>query len=119
MSENRLKKLTALGQSVWYDYIRRDLYTSGRLARLIEEDDLRGMTSNPTIFQKAIAETELYDEQIRDLAKAGKDIPRVFEGLAVEDVRRAADAFRHILPGHLRHELVEHKGQPALVFPLT
>lgn len=96
MSENRLKKLTALGQSVWYDYIRRDLYTSGRLARLIEEDDLRGMTSNPTIFQKAIAETELYDEQIRDLAKAGKDIPRVFEGLAVEDVRRAADAFRGV-----------------------
>jgi transaldolase len=96
MKENPLKKLGELGQSVWYDYIRRDLYTSGELKRLIEEDGLRGMTSNPTIFQKAIAETELYDEDIRRAASEGKEPAAIFEGLAVEDVRRAADVFRTV-----------------------
>ena len=96
MSENRLKKLLELGQSVWYDYIRRDLYASGQLERLIREDGLRGMTSNPTIFQKAIAETELYDQDIRRLAGEGKDTPRIFEGLAITDVRHAADVFRPV-----------------------
>ena len=90
MSENRLKKLEALGQSVWYDYIRRDLLTSCELAKLIKEDGLSGMTSNPTIFQKAIAETELYDEDIRRLAAEKKDAPRIFEGLCVADVQSAA-----------------------------
>jgi len=93
MSENPLRTLRRLGQSVWYDYIRRDLYRSGKLERLIREDGLAGMTSNPTIFQKAIAETDLYDDDIRKFAESGEDIPRVFERLAVEDVRRAADVF--------------------------
>ncbi len=96
MSENPLKKLRRLGQSVWYDYIRRDLYTTDRLEQLIREDGLAGMTSNPTIFQKAIAETDLYDEDIRRFAQGGDDTPRVFERLAVEDVRRAADVFRPV-----------------------
>ncbi len=96
MSENQLQKLRKLGQSVWYDYIRRDIYTTGRLAQLIREDGLAGMTSNPTIFQKAIAETDLYDEDIRRFTQAGDDTPRVFERLAVEDVRRAADVFRSV-----------------------
>ncbi|HEY7575042.1 MAG TPA: transaldolase family protein, partial [Thermoanaerobaculia bacterium] len=65
MTDNPLKRLSGLGQSVWYDYIRRDLYRSGDLAKLIRDDALAGMTSNPTIFQKAIAETNLYDEDIR------------------------------------------------------
>jgi transaldolase len=93
---NPLKALTELGQSVWYDYIRRDLMGSGELARLIAADGLRGMTSNPTIFQKAIAETDLYDEQIRELARSGRSPFEVFEGLTVEDVRRAADVFRPV-----------------------
>jgi transaldolase len=96
MKENRLKKLTALGQSVWFDYIRRDLFTGGRLGQLIAEDGLRGMTSNPTIFQKAIAETELYDEQIRRSAREDRSPAAVFEALAVEDVRSAADVFRPV-----------------------
>jgi transaldolase len=96
MSDNALKKLRELGQSVWYDYIRRDLYTSGRLERLIREDGLAGMTSNPTIFQKAIAETDLYDEDIRRFASEGEDTARIFERLAVEDVGRAADVFRPV-----------------------
>ncbi|MDQ6891445.1 MAG: transaldolase [Acidobacteriota bacterium] len=96
MTANPLQRLNALGQSVWYDYIRRDLLSDGRLARLIREDALTGMTSNPTIFQKAIAETELYDEDIRRLAGDGRDTFRIFEGLAVADVSGAADAFRPV-----------------------
>ena len=94
MADNPLKKLRELGQSVWYDYIRRDLITSGRLAELIRQDGLSGMTSNPTIFQKAIAETDLYDEDIRRLAGEGRNTARIFEGLSVADVSAAADVFR-------------------------
>jgi len=96
MSENPLKMLEKLGQSVWYDYIRRDIYTTDKLERLIREDGLAGMTSNPTIFQKAIAETDLYDEDIRRFSQEGDETARVFERLAVEDVRRAADVFRGV-----------------------
>jgi transaldolase len=96
MSVNPLRRLVELGQSVWYDYIRRDLYRGSELRRLIEEDGLRGMTSNPTIFEKAIAETELYDEDMRRLAAAGANSATIFESLAVEDVRRAAETFRSV-----------------------
>ncbi|HVC20428.1 MAG TPA: transaldolase [Vicinamibacterales bacterium] len=96
MSDSRLKGLSALGQSVWYDYIRRDLYTGPLLRRLIDEDGLSGMTSNPTIFQKAIADTALYDADIRRLGGSGRDPAQVFEALAVDDVRHAADAFRPV-----------------------
>lgn len=96
MSGNALKRLRELGQSVWYDYIRRDLYTSGELERLIREDGLSGMTSNPTIFQKAIAETELYDEDVRRAGAAGKEPIEIFDELTVEDVRSAADVFRPV-----------------------
>ncbi|HXO25947.1 MAG TPA: transaldolase, partial [Thermoanaerobaculia bacterium] len=94
MSQNPLLRLVELGQSVWYDYIRRDLYQGPELRRLIEEDGLRGMTSNPTIFQQAIAKTELYDDDIRRLGEQGLPTAEIFEALAVEDVSRAADAFR-------------------------
>ena len=90
---NPLVRLGELGQSPWYDYITRDLITSGELARLIAEDGLRGMTSNPTIFEKAIAGSRLYDEEIRALTDAGRHAPEIFEHLAVADVRAACDAF--------------------------
>lgn len=96
VSTNPLKRLIELGQSVWYDYIRRDLYQGPELRRLIEEDGLRGMTSNPTIFEKAIAETELYDNDIRRLAAKGTDPAAIVESLAVKDVRQAADVFRPV-----------------------
>jgi transaldolase len=93
---NPLKRLDELGQSVWYDYIRRDLTTGPLLKRYIEEDGLSGMTSNPTIFQKAIAESSLYDTDIKSLARTSKNAGDIFESLAVADVRGAADAFRSV-----------------------
>ncbi|MBA3760982.1 MAG: transaldolase, partial [Gemmatimonadales bacterium] len=90
---NPLLRLSQLGQSIWYDYITRDLVASGRLARLIAEDGLRGMTSNPTIFEKAIAGSRLYDEDIRRLSDQGRAAGEIFESLAVADVRAACDVF--------------------------
>src|SRR4029078_13067382 len=86
-------RLGELGQSPWYDYITRDLITTGQLARLIAEDGLRGMTSNPTIFEEALRGSRLYDEDIRAQADAGRSPQEVFEHLAVADVRAACDAF--------------------------
>ncbi|HEX5963726.1 MAG TPA: transaldolase [Gemmatimonadales bacterium] len=90
---NPLLQLGQLGQSLWYDYITRDLVASGELARLIAEDGLRGMTSNPTIFEKAIAGSQSYDEDIRRLSDQGRNAGEVFEVLAVSDVQAACDAF--------------------------
>ena len=90
---NPLLRLSQLGQSLWYDYITRELVASGALARLIAEDGLRGMTSNPTIFEKAIAGSRLYDEDIRRLSDQGRTAGEIFEALAVADVRAACDAF--------------------------
>lgn len=96
MKTNPLKKLASLGQSVWYDYIRRDLLQSGELERLIHEDGLRGMTSNPTILGQAIGGTRLYDEDIQRAAMEKKSPAAIFETLAVTDVQRAADIFRRV-----------------------
>lgn len=94
MIENPLKKIERLGQSIWLDYIRRDLITSGELLRLIEDDGLRGMTSNPAIFEKAIAESNLYDAEIKKLHRQGKDVNSIYEALSQADVQAAADVFR-------------------------
>ena len=93
MKDNPLKKLETLGQSVWLDYIRRDLIASGALRRLIEDDGLRGMTSNPSIFEKAIAESNIYDQDIRDMALKNKDVKAIYEALSQRDVQGAADEF--------------------------
>jgi transaldolase len=98
---NPLIRLAELGQSVWYDYITRDLVASGELARLIASDGLRGMTSNPTIFDKAVSGSRLYDADIRRLAESGRSSSDIFEALAVADVRAACDAF---LPLYERSE---------------
>ncbi|HXU94180.1 MAG TPA: transaldolase [Gallionella sp.] len=96
MKSNPLKELEKLGQSIWLDYIRRDLITSGQLRRLIEEDGLRGMTSNPSIFEKAILESHVYDDAIRDPVFAGKDAKEIYEALSLRDVQSAADVFRPV-----------------------
>ena len=94
MEKNPLKQLETLGQSIWLDDIRRDLIAGGGLRWLIEEDGLRGMTSNPAIFEKAIAGSQDYDADIRALALAGKSVAAIYETLSQGDVQRAADAFR-------------------------
>jgi transaldolase len=94
MRKNNLKELEALGQSVWLDYIRRDLIIGGRLRRLIEEDGLRGMTSNPAIFEKAITGSPDYDKEIQSLAAQGKDAHAIYDALSLSDVGSAADVFR-------------------------
>jgi transaldolase/glucose-6-phosphate isomerase len=92
-----LQQLGEHGQSVWLDYISRDLLTSGDLQRHIDNDNVTGMTSNPTIFQKAIAEGSLYDDQIRELINAGIDDPMdVFTELAITDIQHAADILRPV-----------------------
>ncbi|MFZ4394365.1 MAG: transaldolase [Kiritimatiellia bacterium] len=93
MKPNSLKQLRTLGQSFWLNYIRRDLLVSGELRRLIEEDGLRGMTSNPAIFEKAIVKSHAYDADIRNLAAQGKDARDIYEALSQQDVQSAADEF--------------------------
>jgi transaldolase len=88
---NPLKDLLKFGQSVWLDYIRRDLMTTGELKRLVDEDGLRGMTSNPAIFEKAISESNLYDDVLHSLNKNLNAIAK-FEALAIRDIQDAADA---------------------------
>lgn len=93
---NPLKQLANLGQSVWLDYIRRQLLVSGELQRLIDEDGVTGMTSNPTIFDQAITGSHDYDESLRALARAGKPALDIYDTLSVQDVRMAADLFRPV-----------------------
>jgi len=91
---NPLRQLETLGQSIWLDYIRRDLIAGGGLRCLIEQDGLRGMTSNPSIFEKAIVDSHDYDEEIRIMAARGMAAPEIYEAISQRDVQNAADVFR-------------------------
>ena len=95
--ENPLKQLTRFGQSIWLDYIRRSLMTSGELRRMVEEDGLGGMTSNPSIFEKAIEGGEEYADYLAQL-KADKslDAKGIYERLAIRDIQDAADVLRPV-----------------------
>jgi transaldolase/glucose-6-phosphate isomerase len=104
-SKNPLVQLLAYGQSVWLDYIRRDLFTTGELARLIREDGLRGMTSNPTIFEKAIAGSDLYADQLKEFAgRTDMDPKAIFEQLAIKDIQSATDAMRGVYEASKTHD---------------
>lgn len=96
MASNRLLALKALGQSVWLDSIRRGHILSGELARLVSEDGISGETSNPAIFEKAIAGSQDYDDAIAERIAQGKSALDIYEDLAVEDIRMAADVFRPV-----------------------
>ncbi|HUJ13793.1 MAG TPA: bifunctional transaldolase/phosoglucose isomerase [Thermoanaerobaculia bacterium] len=93
---NPLVELAKAGQSVWYDQMERKLITTGQLKKLIEQDDLRGMTSNPTIFEKAIAGSEDYDTQLRQLASQNKSRDEIYDELVLKDIADAADIFRPV-----------------------
>jgi len=102
---NPLKDLLSFGQSVWLDYIRRDLLTGGELKRLIEEDGLRGMTSNPTIFEKAITGSTLYDDLLNSLrSRTDLDAKGRYEILAIRDIQDAADFLRPVYQGSKRRD---------------
>ena len=93
---NKAQELHELGQSLWLDNITREILDNGTLLRYINEFSITGLTSNPTIFDEAIGNTDAYDEGIRDKAKAGKSGEALFIELALEDLRRAADLFRPV-----------------------
>jgi transaldolase len=102
---NPLKDLLSFGQSVWLDYIRRDLLTSGELKRLIEDDGLRGMTSNPTIFEKAITGGTLYDDLLNSLrSRTDLDAKGRYEILAIRDIQDAADFLRPVYQSSKRRD---------------
>jgi transaldolase len=94
MKSNPLLDLESFGQSIWMDFISRRTISSGQLQRWIEEDGISGVTSNPSIFEKAIAESDDYDEFIRDLSLKGMSSEEIFRSLTVEDIQRVADLLR-------------------------
>ncbi|HUE95152.1 MAG TPA: transaldolase [Longimicrobiaceae bacterium] len=91
--------LTHLGQSVWLDYIRRGILENGELERMIRDDAVRGVTSNPAIFEQAIGRSDDYDDVLSRLADEGLPALEVYERLAIEDIQRAADLFRDVYEG--------------------
>jgi len=102
---NPLKDLLNFGQSVWLDYIRRDLLASGELKRLIEEDGLRGMTSNPAIFEKAITGSALYADLLSSLrSRTDLDAKGRYEILAIRDIQEAADFLRPVYQSSKRRD---------------
>lgn len=94
--EARAAALARLGQSIWYDNISRDLLDSGELARLVDGAGVRGVTSNPTIFQKAMSSSKAYESQFADLAARGLGTDAIYEAMAVDDIRRGADVLRGV-----------------------
>lgn len=96
MSKNNLLKIQEFGQSIWLDYIDRQMIQSGELKQLIEKDGLRGVTSNPSIFDQAIESSEAYEESILTLSREGKKVEEIYQELTVKDVQMAADEFRRL-----------------------
>ena len=96
MAKSRLHELSELGQSVWIDFLSRDLLQKGELARMMRDDAVVGVTSNPTIFQKAISSGNAYDEQLREVLKEERDPKEIFLHLAVRDVSSALDLLRPV-----------------------
>jgi transaldolase/glucose-6-phosphate isomerase len=92
----RLAALTAAGTSVWLDQIRRGMIESGELGRMVEQDSLRGVTSNPAIFEKAILGSDDYDDELRDLTNEGLDAVGIYRRIAVKDVQMACDVLRPV-----------------------
>jgi transaldolase/glucose-6-phosphate isomerase len=96
MAGNPLVKLGKLGQSPWLDFIERGLISSGGLLRLVSEDGIKGVTSNPTIFEKAISGGREYDEQFQDMAARGAGVMEAYKEIVTEDIRNAADVLRPV-----------------------
>ena len=91
MADSNLHKLSKRGQSVWIDSLSRTMLESGELVRLMKEDAVVGVTTNPTIFQKAMSEGEWYDDQLREVLKEEDDLKEIFLQLAITDIEEACD----------------------------
>lgn len=119
-AKNAVQALAACGQSVWLDFISRELISSGKLKRLVTEVGVRGVTSNPDIFQKAIATSTLYDKAIERLAQTGHSTLEIYEALAIEDIRKAADILKPIwqktngADGYISLEVSPHLAHDAV-----
>ncbi len=96
MATNHLLELQQFGQSVWMDNLSRDIIVSGKLKEMVETQGIRGITSNPAIFEKAIAGNAIYDEAIAEGIKAGKSVTEIYEYLAFTDIQNAADILRPV-----------------------
>src|SRR5215211_4744759 len=114
-SSTPLGRLSQLGQSVWVDFISREALQSGQLARLVREDSVTGLTSNPTIFQKAIAAGDTYDEQLREVLERQDDAQEVFLELAARDITDACELLRPVYDeGEGRDGYVSIEVEPTL-----
>lgn len=96
MATNKVKQIHSFGQSIWLDFIARSIIKSGELKNLIDEDGIRGVTSNPAIFEKAITSSSDYDADIRELSEKTDDNEEIFFGLAVTDIQAATDLFKGV-----------------------
>ena len=96
MSENPLRQLYDYGQSFWFDSLSREMIVNGDLKRMVEDDGLRGITSNPTIFHSAVSSSDLYDETIAREARRGKSSEEIFYVITQEDIRAACDLLRRV-----------------------
>jgi transaldolase len=116
MPESRLHEVTERGQSVWFDTLSRDLVHSGELARMMKEDAVTGVTSNPTIFQKALSHGTAYDEQIKALYAETDDVTEIFFRLALDDIRDACDVLRPVHDTSPWDGFVSMEVLPALAY---
>jgi transaldolase len=116
MAESRLQKLSARGQSVWIDYLSRDLLQTGELKRMMDEDAVVGVTSNPTIFQKAISQGNAYDEQLKELRDEDLEPKETFLRLAVRDVENALDLLASVHDGDPEDGYVSLEVDPTLAY---
>jgi len=96
MAKSRLHEVDALGQAVWIDFLSRDLLETGELARRMGDDAITGVTSNPTIFQKAISQGDRYDGQLSELVEQETDPREIFIALAARDITAACDLLREV-----------------------
>jgi transaldolase len=116
MAKSRLHELSARGQSVWIDYLSRDLLESGKLKQMMDEDAVVGVTSNPTIFQKAISQGNAYDEQLKELLQEETDPKEIFLRLAVRDVESALDLLAPVHDGSPEDGYVSLEVDPNLAY---
>jgi transaldolase len=116
VAESRLHQLSARGQSVWIDYLSRDLLETGELKRMMEEDAVVGVTSNPTIFQKAISHGNAYDEQLKELLEEELEPKEIFLRLAVRDVETALDLLSPVHEANAEDGYVSIEVDPNLAY---